>query len=152
MLNLITRAGWEARLGHEAARRREDVVEELVDYLLFVNEQPLPGAVTGTSTFTRTFPSSGPRDARGRSLREFDLRTRLMRYPCSFLIYSEPFNALPGELKRDIYARMWTILSGQTREPRYAVLSAADRQAILEILRDTKTDLPEYFVTPAVGP
>jgi hypothetical protein len=152
MLNLITRAGWEARLGHEAARRREDVVEELVDYLLFVNEQPLPGAVTGTSTFTRTFPSSGPRDARGRSLREFDLRTRLMRYPCSFLIYSEPFNALPGELKRDIYARMWTILSGQTREPRYAVLSAADRQAILEILRDTKADLPEYFVTPAVGP
>ena len=34
------------------------------------------------------------------------------------------------------------------RDPRYqAALSRADRQAIVEILRDTKKDLPAYFQT-----
>ncbi len=152
MLNLITRAGWEARIGAAAGRPIEEAIEELVDYLLFVDEQPLPGPVTGTSTFSRTFPASGPRDTRGRSLRELDLRTRLMRYPCSFLIYSEPFDALPADVKRAIYARMWTVLSGGAREPRYAALSAEDRTAVLEILRDTKPDLPDYFRDSAVSP
>ena len=152
MLNLITRTGWDARIGTAAGRQLDDAVEELVDYLLFVDEQPLPGPVTGASTFTRTFAAGGPRDSRGRSLREFNLQTRLMRYPCSFLIYSEPFNALPGDVKRAAYARLWTILSGEADETRYATLSADDRRAVLEILRDTKPDLPDYFKTAAVSP
>jgi hypothetical protein len=145
MLNLITRAGWEARIGPAIGRPISEVVEELVDYMLFVDEQPLPGPVTGSSTFSRTFPAGGPRDGQGRSLREFDLRTRLMRYPCSFLIYSEPFNALPEDLKRAIYARLWDVLSGRVAGPRYATLSATDRENVLAILRDTKPDLPDYF-------
>ena len=36
-------------------------------------------------------------------------------------------------------------LAGRDTAPRYARLSPADRQAILEILRDTKKDLPDYF-------
>jgi hypothetical protein len=41
---------------------------------------------------------------------------------------------------------MWEILSGQEQDSRYrSVLSFADRQAIVEILRDTKKDLPSYF-------
>jgi len=61
------------------------------------------------------------------------------------MIYSEAFNALPRRLKEIIYARMWQILSGQDRQQRYSVLSLPDRQAIVEILRDTKKDLPSYF-------
>ena len=144
-LNLITRLGWEARVGSDAGRPLTEAVDELVDYLLFVDEEPLPGPVTGGSTFARTFPQQGPRDNSGRSLRDFDLRQRLMRYPCSFLIYSAPFDALPDDAKRAVYARMWTILSGAATEPRYARLDAGDRQAVLEILRDTKADLPSYF-------
>lgn len=145
MLNLITRTGWEARVGAAAGRPLQEAVDELVDYLLFVDEQPLPGPVTGTSTFARTFPAGGPKDAKGRSLRELDLRTRLMRYPCSFLIYSEPFAALPDEVKRAVYARMWTVLSGEAAERKYRVLTAQDREDVLAILRDTKPDLPDYF-------
>lgn len=148
LLNLITRTSWEARIGTAVGRPLSEAVEELVDYLLFVDEQPLPGPVTGTSAFTRTFAAGGPRDARGRSLREFDLKTRMMRYPCSFLIYSEPFNALPDQVKRAVYARMWAILSGDVTDARYTVLTAADRQAVLAILRETKPDLPDYFRQP----
>jgi hypothetical protein len=39
------------------------------------------------------------------------------------------------------------VLSGRERGERYNVLSPADRRAILEILRETKPGLPEYFLT-----
>jgi hypothetical protein len=145
MLNLITRVGWEARIGAEASRSLEQSIDELVDYLLFVDEEPLPGPLTGTSNFTQAFSRRGPADSNGRSLRDLDLTRRLMRYPCSYLIYSPSFDALPENAKRGIYARLWRVLSGAATEARYAQLSAADRRAVVEILRETKTDLPAYF-------
>jgi hypothetical protein len=65
------------------------------------------------------------------------------------LIYSPAFDALPPLAKAAIYKRMWRVLSGEAREPRYRVLSLADRRAIVEILKDTKRDLPNYFVAVA---
>jgi hypothetical protein len=61
------------------------------------------------------------------------------------MIYSEAFDGLPAEAKTAIYARMWQVLSGGDRSPRYARLSRSDRHAIVEILRDTKKGLPDYF-------
>jgi hypothetical protein len=72
-----------------------------------------------------------------------------MRYPCSYMIYTAAFDALPPEAKDAIYQRMWRILSGKEADKRYAVLSRADREAIVEILRDTKKDLPAYFQAAA---
>lgn len=145
MLNLITRAGWESRIGWENAAARDPMIAELVDYMLFVDEARLPGPVRGSTNYARTFAAAGPRDSRGRSLRDLDLRTRLMRYPCSFLIYSEPFDALPVDVKDAIYARLWHVLSGRAQDARYDRLSPADRQAIVEILVDTKPGIPSYF-------
>jgi len=154
-MNLLTRLGWEARIaahgtpaapGSAASARAGEVVRELVDYLLFVDEAPFPSAVRGTTTFAKEFAARGPRDRKGRSLRDLDLDRRLLRYPCSYLIYSEAFNALPQLAKRAVYDRMWQILSGQERDPVYARLSADDRRAIIEILRDTKKDLPAPFL------
>ena len=147
MLNLITRVGWEARIGEkESGRTLDQAAAELVDYLLFVDEATLPGPITGTSRFAEVFAAQGPRDSRGRSLRELSLETRLLRYPCSYLIYSEPFNNLPATAKAAVYDRLAEILSGQERDRRYDVLSAADRRAITEILTETKPDAAEYFV------
>jgi hypothetical protein len=146
MLNLITRAGWEARVGADAQRAFDTTVEELVDYLLFVDESPLPGPIAGPTTFSRTFSSSGPRDARGRTLRELDLTRRLLKYPCSYLIYSEPFDGLPANAKAAIYQRLWNVLNGQVTDERYRILTSDDRTAIIEILRDTKKDLPSYWL------
>ena len=150
MLNLITRAGWEARAGADAGRPLSVIVDEFVDYLLFVDEEPLPGPVAA-SPFARVFAARGPRDPGGRSLRDLDLRTRLMRYPCSYLIYSASFDGLPAAAKQAIYARLWTVLSGAVRDERYARLTPADRAAIVDILRATKPDLPPYFTVAGVA-
>ena len=150
MTNLITRTGWEARLAaarpsEDASARVKEAAADLVNYLLFVDEAPLPGPVRGVSGFEKQFASVGPRDTKGRSLREFDLQRRLFRYPASYMIYSDAFDALLPEAKAAVYARMWEVLSGGDDDPRYQRLSAEDRHAIVEILRDTKKDLPEYF-------
>jgi hypothetical protein len=145
-INLLTRAGWEAR---DAAYRKTapspDATVALADYLLFLDEAPLTGKVEGSSGFAEKFAAAGPRDSKGRSLRQFDLQRRLMRFPCSYMIYSAAFDALPPETRGAVYQRIWAVLSGKERGPRYARLTAADRQAAIEILRDTKSGLPKYF-------
>jgi hypothetical protein len=150
MINLLTRVNWEVRFAlYEHRRdlpdRLREAANELVDYLFFVDEPSLGGKIRGTSGFQEKFAERGPLDHAGRSLRQFDLNRRLMRYPCSFLIYAEAFDALPAEATEAIYKRMWQILSGAEKGEKYARLTAADRQAIIEILRETKHGLPDYF-------
>lgn len=122
-----------------------DNIEELVDSLLFMDEAPLPGKVVGSSGFAEKFEAMGPRDSKGRSLRQFDLEHRLMRYPCSYMIYSAAFDGLAAGTKDAVYRRMWQILSGEERGGKYARLPMEGRQAIVEILRETKNGLPDYF-------
>jgi len=150
MMNLLTRVGWETRVA--LADRRPDAerviasaAADLVDYLLFVDEPALTSPVTGSTGFAGRFAAAGPRDRDGRSLRQLDLRTRLLRYPCSYMIYSEAFDAMPKEALDAVYARLWQVLSGAETAPRYARLSPADRRAITEILRETKQGLPPSF-------
>jgi len=61
------------------------------------------------------------------------------------MIYSAAFRALPADVRHAVYGRMWEILSGAEKSPKYARLSEADRRAIVEILRDTLTDLPTDY-------
>jgi len=147
MTNLITRTGWEARLAAaqpsaDASARVREAAADLVDYLLFVDEAPLPHPVHGMSGFAEQFAAVGPRDAQGRSLRDFDLQRRLFRYPCSYMIYSKAFDAMPPAAKSAVYARLQVVLAGRDAAPRYRILTPADRRAVLDILRATKPDLP----------
>jgi hypothetical protein len=151
MLNLITRLGWEARMGADAGRTLDGLVAELVDYLLFVDEAPLPDRVAGSTDFARVFSAKGVRDPKGRSLRDLDLHGRLMTYPCSYLIYSPSFDALPADAKAAVYVRLWEVLSGEDSSPRYMRLTPALRDAVIEILRATKNDLPDYFYPQPSG-
>jgi hypothetical protein len=147
-INLLTRLNWEARVAAHDGRTPESeaaqrvLVNELADYLLFVGEVPPAVALVALPGFAKHLESRTPKDSRGRSLAEFDLTSRLMRYPCSYLVYSEAFDGLPGDIKAATYNRMIDILSGHDRHARYARLSADDRRAVLEILRDTKPDFP----------
>jgi hypothetical protein len=161
MTNLLTRVSWEARAAdpslhppftsspEEEARvavMMSDIASEVVDYLLFIDETKLTDRVRGGSGFAERFSKTGPWDRKGRSLYELDLNRRLLKYPCSYLIYSPAFDALPPGAKDPIYRRLWHVLSGQEQDARYrSALSRADRQSIVEILRDTKKDLPQYF-------
>ena len=137
MTNLLTRAGFEAR-GAQGdptgiAAVMDAVAHEVVDHLLFVDEAALPAPIKGNSGFAERFSASGPKDRKGRSLYQLDLKRRLFKYRCSYMIYSPAFDALPARIKSRIYHRMWTVLSTWPRET---------RQPIVEILLDTKKDVP----------
>jgi hypothetical protein len=164
MENLMIRVGWETRIAmtqnramnrafHEpeeqirdsTAHRIDAAVEELLAYMFFNGETALTSPVKGTSGFAEEFQKLGPRDSKGRSLRDFDLKTRMFRYPCSFLIYTEAFDGMPQVVKDRLYRRMWAVLSMRDNSPGFAHLTASDRKAIREILLDTKKDLPAYW-------
>ena len=118
-------------------RRFSSAAENVVRGLLFSDAAPLTDQVVGTSGFADEFASRGPFDSKGRSLRHLDLHSRLFRYPCSFLIYSDSFTALPHGVKSRVWNRLRQILSGEDDLPQFAHISPADRQAILEILMTT---------------
>ncbi len=145
MHNLITHANYETHYALDQAsakdwakQRMVKVAEPLLEYMLFRDEAHLKGPIKGTSNFAAEFQRTGPRDSKGRSLRELDLNTRLFRYPCSFLIYSDAFDALPQPLKTYLWQRLSQILTGNDQSGTYATMSASDRRAVLEILLDTK--------------
>lgn len=112
-------------------------------YLLFADEVPLPrGAVTGDAAYKADFLRTRKADARGASLKDFDLQTRLFRYRCSYMIYSAAFTGMPPEIKQRVYNRIWQALDLARPDPEYAYLPAAEKQAIHAILRGTLKDLP----------
>jgi hypothetical protein len=151
MTNLITRVGWDARVAAYDHRLDlstgplKDAVNELVDSLLFAEEEPLTDTVKGTSGFAQLFAAQGPSDRAGHSLRQLDLGRRLLRYPCSYMVYSPAFAALPSDVRGAIYSRMGEILTGRETQPKYARSGEADRRAVVEILRDTLPDFPREF-------
>ncbi|MDO7843197.1 hypothetical protein [Sphingomonas immobilis] len=120
--------------------------EQLLRYLLFAGETPLGGQdakqAIASSAFARGFAAQGLRDSKKRSLRDFDLHDRIFRYPCSYLIYSSAFDAIPEPAKGYVYHRLLQVLTGQDRSADFATLSDPDRQAILSILIETKPGLP----------
>jgi hypothetical protein len=170
MHNLITLTNYKTRLalysqapagppgaqGSSAAAPPDDLrqqlarpAEQLLRYLLFSHEAPLSGlglqVNASASAFAREFAARGPRDPRGRSLRDFDLSARMFRFPCSYLIYSDSFDALPEPAKSYVYHRLLQVLSGRDTGPDFAHLSTEDRRNILEILLATKRDLPQEW-------
>jgi hypothetical protein len=155
--NLITRTNYEALMAiseqsilgearglssRQMPPRLRNIAEMLVRAMLFVGEAKLAGPVAGTSGFAEKFTAAGPRDRNGRSLRDLDLRERLFRYPLSYLIYSEAFNALPALAKDFIYLRLQEILSGNDTTGSFETFSKSDGETILQILKDTKPDFP----------
>jgi len=148
--NRLARATLEGRIAlqHEDAgteRAIRELGDELADFLLFRDEARLTAEVAGTSSFRAEFAKRGPFDNRGRSLRQFDLRTRLFKYPCSYLVYSDAFQKLPAEIKEYTLRRVYAVLTGATGAKEFAHLSTADRQAIREILADTLPDKPAWW-------
>jgi len=164
MQSLIARASYKGRLAdhhqrtmNEAfdepadhvsdstGRRYAAAAQEVVDHLLFRDEIALTDPVAGTSTFARQFSAAGRRDSRGRSLRDLDLDRRLFRYPCSYLVYSQAFDELPAPVLDVVWRELWDILHGRDVGRIFSHLTQDDRAAILEILLETKENLPDYW-------
>ena len=164
MHNVVTELNYRFRLGLYAEQQRtgkqnltleqispatrqqyQSVAEEALRYLLFQGEVKLPAPIRGSSTFTKDFAALGPRDRKGRSLRDFDLETRIFKYRLSYLIYSDAFDAIPAPARDYLLHRLFEVLTGHDQSPEFAGLGPAERRAILEILADTKPGLPREW-------
>ncbi|MFH5804952.1 hypothetical protein [Alienimonas sp. DA493] len=134
--NRMVRTGYAYRIAAEAGTADEPdaawraEAEDLLAHLLFEGETPLDHPVTGTSGFAEAFAARGPFDDAGRSLRQFDLETRLFRYPCSYTVHSDGFAHLPKEVRGYLYRRLYEVTHGEE----FAHLSDEDRTALREIL------------------
>ena len=146
--NLITRVNFETRtvlakdkeqtLKLASRPELKEDLDALVDAMLFVDAAPLTDRIVGNAGFDVWFESQGPRDSKGRSLRELDLTKRLFKYPLSYLIYAPAFDALPQPALNYVYERFAAVLSERDQGAAYAHLSSADRRVIIEILTATK--------------
>lgn len=142
MGNLLARIGWDARIAMEQGDAAliktllENDAKDVVDYMLFVDEAPL--TPVEATPYAKVFSAQGPRDGQGRGLYQLDLRTRLLAYPCSYMIYSEAFEALPRAAREAIYARMIALLDGGR---------VKEAQAVREILTATKPSFRAFAQT-----
>lgn len=164
---ILAKASFDARMAlhREAALNRElgepadhrwpstdtildSAATSLVECFLFSGAAPFPAAIEGTTGFAAEFASDGPADDHGRSLRTLDLETRLLRHPCSFLIYSKTFDALPEELRQRFWSKMDAVLCRNEASEKFAHLTPGDRSAICGILKTTKSDAPKHWASP----
>jgi hypothetical protein len=151
-INLLTRLNWESRVvsgsGDLTAPAGEvrRLVNELADYILFTGEAPISVPLTPPAGFAQRLESRVPKDRHGRSFGQLDLVDRLLRYPCSYIVYSEAFDGLPRAVKEAVYSRIADVLSRRVPEAGDERLSAVDRRAILEILTDTKPDFQNLLL------
>jgi hypothetical protein len=151
-VNRVVEASYRARtalhagagkLSDAQARELDAQAEIVTRYVLFADEAPLPpGGVEGDGAYKADFLRTRRATPDGISLKDFDLRTRLFKHRCSYMIYSPVFAGLPAELKQRVYRRLKVALSQAEPGKAYAYLPAAERQAIRRVLKATMPDLP----------
>ncbi|MGB7342754.1 MAG: hypothetical protein WBD20_00930 [Pirellulaceae bacterium] len=131
-------------ISESAQRRIKSASDNVVEYLLMSGEFRLTDAVSGSSPYTDEFRARGKEDSQGRSLRDFDLKTRLFKYPCSYLIYSDAFEALPEQAYNQVMTRLAAVLAGEIEDEEFHHLTPEMRTDIREILLATKPSFKKY--------
>jgi hypothetical protein len=119
------------------------MMDLLVRRLTFADAAPFDNPIAGTAGFERAFQAAGPRDRAGRSLRDLDLKTRLMRYPLSYLVHSTEFDGLPEFARDYVYRSIRSALDGSSNGT-YARLAPEERRALEEILAETLPAFRNY--------
>ena len=165
MSNLLTRANFRTRITlhrqaninkrkqHDEEHLSEYALEEIkrncesaVKYMFFSEETKLTDKIRGSEIFTKEFHVNSKKDSKGRSLKDFNCKTRLFEYPLSYMIYTKQFDALPKIAKKYIYQRIYDVVTGKDNTEPFKHLSAAMRKDIFEILKETKKNLPSYWL------
>jgi hypothetical protein len=139
-VNRALQAGYRCRELLAADSLDEPALTELaaplVRYLLFTEEAPWTRGMVGDSPFAADFTAAGKRDSAGRSLRDLDGQTRLLRYRCSYMLYSNAFTGLPDPLRKHVLRKLASELENDD-----SPLPASERDAVRQILAET---LPEF--------
>lgn len=152
-VNLVLEATYRARtyqhigkgkIKAEHAAVLQGLAGELVRYLLFADEAKLPaGGIRVDPQYREDFLADRREAANGLSLKDLDLETRLFKHRCSYLIYSDVFEATSDLFKQQVYESLGEAISTEKRDPDFAYLPDAEKKAIRDILRETLSDLPE---------
>ncbi len=129
-----------------ARRIIDHSAEDVIDALLFKDEAALPeGGLEGDPAFQTAFAKSAPQTKDGRSLKDFQLLTRLFKYRCSYMVYSITFQNLIPPLKQTVLAGLWTALEGKEKSGRYDYLADSERHHIQRILATTLPGVPQSW-------
>jgi len=143
--NLLTRVNFEVRKalaqagnksGALPAKTQEELkgfMEDLAKAMLFVDAVPYTDVIRGNSGFDAWFQKQGIKDGQGRSLRDLDLKTRLLRYPLSYLVYTPAFDGLPDYARDYLFGRF------------AAGLRERHETGALQILTATKPAFAQYL-------
>ncbi len=117
---------------------------ELVRYLLFADEAKFPaGGIRVDPQYREDFLADRKEASNGISLKDLDLETRMFKHRCSYLIYSDVFQATSDLFKQRVYQVLGEAISTEKPNPDFAYLSVTEKEAIRGILRETLSDLPE---------
>ena len=152
--NRVIEAVYQTRARLEASQNKlttadayalNELASGLVRYVLFTDEAPLPAPVQGDPLFMQTFMQSRKATPGGASLSDFDLRTRLFKNRCSYMIYSSLWDGMPAPFKQSVYAKMWSALQDDSHDPISTHLPVPERRSIRQIIMETKTGLPAWW-------
>jgi len=120
-----------------------DAVQQVLDALLSKDEAPLPeGGVKGIGGFTEAFGRETRSKNGEPTLKDLDLKQRVLKYRCSYLIQSSSFDRLQPALRKRVLRRLRRVLSDPANDQRYAYLEPAERLAIRKIVGSTVRNLP----------
>jgi hypothetical protein len=121
------------------------LADKVLEQMLYADEYVLPAGVEGSTAFQDAFQKNQRENSEGRSLKDFRLYERLMKYRCSHLIYSEAFTNLPEEIHSRILDKLHSILTEPDSWPDFAHLSDSEREDILAIVSETVPNLTEVW-------
>jgi hypothetical protein len=126
----------------------ETELADLLSYLLFAQEAPLPASgIPGNPALREGF-ARNRKVVDGHSLKDLDLRTRLLRFRCSYLVHTPFFEGLDADLRRRILRDLDHALSPEKRNAASRHLSDSEAAVIRTILRATVPGFPNGTVGP----
>ena len=126
-----------APLSASTKSRIRHASDKVLKAMFFADEIDLPRIDLSKSDFAKRFNERGPADSEGRSLYQLEMNGRLLRYPLSYLVYSDTFAELPPEALDYLWDEMERILDSKGERSGYENLSRKDKSAIKEILLAT---------------
>jgi hypothetical protein len=136
-----TREALTAGHGHlsiDDAKMLNELARDFVRYILFANEARLPSSgIKPDPTYAKDFATTRSPAKNGTSLRDLDLRTRLLRYRCSYMVLTPAFNAMPKEYLSRVLAGMRSALRETAAPAEFNYLPPDEKRAIQAILQDT---------------
>ncbi|HWB07073.1 MAG TPA: hypothetical protein VG796_28880 [Verrucomicrobiales bacterium] len=153
-INLLTEANYKVReltapehgaLTAADEKELDRHADEIAAYILFQKEAKLPaGGITGDAAYIKDFQANRRAITGDHSLKEFDLKTRLFRYRCSYMIYTNYWASLPALIKDRCWKRLRTLLS-RDAQGCAAWLPPIERAAIRKILAGTLPESPQEW-------